>query len=244
MPNYTNQEFDIIASLQASLQSLLNEVMSFLPELVAALLILIAGFVIGGLLGKAVTKVFKKLQLDTALDKAGVDDLSSRAGFAFKPAAFAGALVKWFIILAFTVVALNVLNLESVTQFMGEILAYLPKVLAAALILFVGMIAANAVKAIVEGAVRSAQTISSDKAGLLGSVTYYAVIAFALMAALNQMEIAPELIQILFSGLVFGLSLAFGLAFGLGGRSTAATYLDKLSGNNSQSRGSESSNRM
>jgi hypothetical protein len=44
------------------------------------------------------------------------------------------------------------------------------------------------------------------------------------------MEIAPELIQILFTGIVVALSLAFGLAFGLGGRTTASRYLDGLTG--------------
>jgi len=224
------QGYDVVASLQNSLDSLFTEVMAFLPELLAALIIIIAGFIIGGLLGKAVAKLFKIMHVDTALDKAGVDDLSRRAGFAFKPAEVAGGLVKWFIIIAFLVVALNVLNLSSVTAFMGEILGYLPKVLAAALILFVGMIAASGIRTVVEGAVRSAQTIDSDKAPLLGTVSYYAVIAFALMAALNQMEIAPELIQILFTAVTGALALGFGLAFGLGGRDAAAKYLDKLGG--------------
>ena len=230
LENTGNNSYDLATQLQDSMSTLFNEIMAFLPELLAALLIIILGFIIGGLLGKAVRGLFKSMKLDHALDKAGVDDLTHRAGFAFKPATFAGNLVKWFIILAFTTVALNVLGLESVTVFMGEILAYLPKVLAAALILFVGLIIAKGTKGIVEGAVVSGKTISSDKAPMLGSVAYYAVIVFAVLAALNQMEIAPELIQILFTGIVVSLSLAFGLAFGLGGRTTASRYLDALTG--------------
>lgn len=226
--NTQNGRTDLAAQLQDSLTTLFNEIMAFLPELLAALLIIILGFIIGGLLGKAVQKLFQATKLDHALDKAGVDDLTNRAGYAFKPAEFAGGLVKWFIILAFTTAALNVLGLEAVTDFMGAILAYLPKVLAAALILFVGLVVAKAAGGIVEGAIRSAKTISSDKAPMLGSITYYAVIVFAVLAALNQMEIASELIQILFTGIVVALSLAFGLAFGLGGKDVAARYLQNM----------------
>ena len=226
--NTRNDGYDIATQLQDSMTTLFNEIMAFLPELFVALLIVIVGFIVGGLLGKAVRKLFKATKLDLALDKAGVDDLTNRAGFAFKPAMFAGNLVKWFIILAFITVALNVLGLASVTNFMSEIIAYLPKVLAAALILFVGLIVAKGTSGIVEGAVRSAKTISSDKAAMLGGIAYYAINVFAVLAALNQMEIAPELIQILFTGIVVAISLAFGLAFGLGGQTTASRYLDGL----------------
>jgi hypothetical protein len=220
--------YDLAASFQDSFNNLIDTVVGFLPELLAAILILIVGWILGAVLGKAVAKLFRTLKLDVALDKAGVDDLSHRAGYAFKPGKFAGGLVKWFIILLFTIVALNVLNLESVTTFMGEILAYLPKVLAAALILFVGLLAGNVLRSIVEGAVRSSQTISSDKASLIGKIAYYAVIVFAAMAALNQMQIAPELIQILFAGIVAASALAFGLAFGLGGRDAAKHYIARM----------------
>jgi len=222
--------YDIANQLQDSLSALFTEVMSFIPELIAAILIVVIGWIIGGVLGGVVAKLFKTFKLDQALDKAGVDDLSHRAGYAFKPAKFAGGLVKWFIILGFLTVALNILGLDAVTEFMGEILAYLPKVLAAALILFVGLIAAKAVQAIVEAAIRSSKTIDSGAAGMIGNVTYYAVIAFAIMAALNQMNIASELIQILFTAITGALALGFGLAFGLGGKDTAAQYLHKLDG--------------
>jgi hypothetical protein len=53
-------------------------------------------------------------------------------------------------------------------------------------------------------------------------------VLFTAIAALNQLAIAPELMQMLFAGLVFGLSLAFGLAFGLGGRETASRYLNDI----------------
>lgn len=220
--------YDIATQLQISLYNLFYEAMSFIPELIAAILIIVIGWIIGGILGGLVTKAFRMFKLDQALDKAGVDDLSNRAGYAFKPARFAGALVKWFIILAFLTVALNVLGLTAVTDFIGEVLAYLPKVLAAALILFVGLIAAKTVRAIAEAAIRSSRTINSSAADMIGNVSYVAVIAFAIMAALNQMDIASELIQILFTAMTGALALGFGLAFGLGGKDTAARYLDKL----------------
>ena len=57
---------------------------------------------------------------------------------------------------------------------------------------------------------------------LLGRIAEIAIVAFAVLVAINQLGIAADLINILFIGIVAALALAFGLAFGLGGRDVAA----------------------
>jgi len=76
---------------------------------------------------------------------------------------------------------------------------------------------------------------------LLGKFSYYAIVLFTIIAALNQLAIAPEMMQMLFAGLVFGLSLAFGLAFGFGGRDAAARYLSDITKNGGGQGGGHSS---
>jgi len=218
-------DYDLFGSIEQSLNALWFDVIQFVPQLIVAILVLVLGWIIGGVLGGVVRKLFKKLRLDTALDKAGVDDLSTRAGYAFKPAKFAGELVKWFVVLAFTIVALDVLRLTEVTVFMREVvLGYLPLVFAAVLILFAGLLVAKLAKTAVMGMVRTGGSRSPE---FFGKITYYLVIAFAIMAALNQLKIADELVETLFMGIVFALSLGSALAFGLGGRDAAGRQIDK-----------------
>lgn len=219
---------DIVTSIQYSFQELWNDVITFIPELVIALLVVIAGFIIGGILRGVTEGVFKKLRLDDALDKAGLDTLTERAGHKFRPGHFVGLLVKWFVVIVFVVVALDVLKLNEVTTFFSEeVLTYLPRVIVAALILLGSMLVAQVVGKSVEAGARAG---GFKAASLVGSFTRYAILVFAVLAALSQLQIAPDLVQTLFAGLVFGLSLAFGLAFGLGGRETASKYLEKLAG--------------
>lgn len=213
-------------SLRESFQDLGAQVIAFIPELVIAILIVVAGWLLGGFLKGIVKTLFKKLKLTSALDKAGVDTLSERAGYAFKPAEFVGSLVEWFVIIVFIVVALDVLQLNDVTSFFTvEILTYIPRVIVAALILLGAMVLANLVATSVAGAARAANFGSAD---MIARFSKYAILVFAGLAALNQLQIATELVQLLFAGLVFGTSLAFGLAFGLGGRETAARYLERM----------------
>ena len=208
------------------MQSLWSEVMLFVPELIFALLVLIAGWIIGGIFGGIVQRLFVKLHIDDALDKAGVDRLSEKAGYPFKPGHFAGALVKWFFILAFAVVSFDILGLSAVTSFVRvELLGYLPQVFVAMLILFAAMLIASVASKSLVAALR---TSGIGQPEFLGKVSYYLVLAFGVMAALNQLRIADELVGTLFTGIVFALSLAIGLAFGLGGKDAAARYLDRM----------------
>jgi hypothetical protein len=219
-------DYNVFGSIEQSSVQLWTEVMTFLPQLLIALLVLVIGWIIGGVLGGVVKKLFKTLRIDDALDKAGVDSLSQKAGYDFKPGHFAGVIVKWFVIIAFAVVAFDILGLNAVTFFMQDVvLGYLPSVFAAVLILFASVLVANVASKSLVALLRSGGT---NRPEFFGKLAYALVIGFGVMAVLNQLRIAEELVQTLFMGIVFALSLAAGLAFGLGGRETASRYLDKL----------------
>ena len=220
---------DIMGPLQEAFVSMWGDVVSFLPAMVIALLIIIVGWIAAGILKGIVIKVFRKMKVNDALSAAGVDALVERAGYPLKAGVFVGTLVKWFVIAVFFVVALDILGLTAVTDFLREVvLGYLPHVIVAVLILLVASVVANVASTAVVAAMRTAQVKSPE---LFGKVVYYAIIVFATLAAFNQLKIAQELVQMLFAGLVFATALALGLAFGLGGRETAARYLDKVTKN-------------
>ena len=221
-------ERNVFQTLEMSYRNLSNDVFSFLPELLLAVLILIVGWIIGAMLQGIVERLFKALKVYEALDAAGVDKLTERAGYPLKAGVFVGALVKWFVIIVFFVAALDILGLDQVTYFFRDVvLGYLPRVIVAVLILLVAAAVANVAAASVSGAARAAEFAAHE---LLGTITRYAIIFFAILAAMSQLEIAPELVQTLFMGIVFGASLAFGLAFGLGGKEAAARYINKMNG--------------
>lgn len=223
---------DILVPIQLAFADMWGDVITFMPVLVTALLVIIIGWILGGVLKRVVQSIFTRMKVNEALDAAGVDVLTERAGYKLKAGLFVGTLVKWFVIAVFFVAALDILRLTEVTEFVREVvLGYLPNVIVAVLILLAASVVANVASAAVVSAVRAAQMGSAE---MFGKIAYYAIITFAVLAVLNQLKIAPELVQMLFAGLVFASALALGLAFGLGGRDTAARYLDKMTGRGGQ----------
>jgi len=212
--------------LQYSFQALWVEVVAYTPQFVVALVILIVGWIIGGALKRVTESIFKTLRINRLLSAAGADTLAERAGYRLDAGAFVGILVKWFTIIVFFVAALDVLNLDQVTLFLRDVvLGYLPQVIVAVLILFGSMIVANVAHTSVMAAARASGFGTPE---LLGNFARYAIIVFAVLAALTQLQIAPEMMQMLFGGFVFAASLALGLAFGLGGREAAARYIERV----------------
>lgn len=212
--------------LTQSFYGLSYGVVAFLPNLLVALLIFIVGWLIGAGLGRLVAQVVNTAKVDQALRSAGVEGVVERAGFKMNSGNFLGALVKWFFILVFLIAALDVLRLTEVTIFLRTVvLGYLPNVIIAVFILLVAAVLADAVQKVVAGAARSANVRSAN---LLGSLARWAIWIFAILAALDHLQIASDFIQPLFTGLVVALALAFGLAFGLGGQQAAARIIERM----------------
>jgi hypothetical protein len=212
--------------LTLSFRNLWVGVIGFLPNLIVAIVIVLIGWGLGVLFGKVVSQVFKAIKVDEALRRAGVESFLNKGGMNLNVGAFLGGLVRWFIILVFMVGALDVLKLSQVTEFLKEILNYLPQVIVAVLILIAAGLVADAMKKIVLSSAMSAE-ISS--AGFVATATKWAIWVFAILVALSQLGIAAGFIQTIFTGLVVALSLALGLAFGLGGQEVASKVLEKVS---------------
>ncbi|MBY0309642.1 hypothetical protein K2Q16_00630 [Patescibacteria group bacterium] len=211
-------------SVEQTFALLWGRIVLSLPDILTALAVIIIGWIIASSLKALVIAVFARLRVNELLDSAGVDELTKRAGYKLDAGHFVGTVVKWFVLTVAFVVALDVLNLEQVSAFLQTVvLQYLPNVIVAMLILFVAMIVAKVAK---EAVAAATQASGMNLPPFLPRLTYVAIIFFAVLAALNQLKIAPELIQILFSGMVFAASLGLGLAFGLGGKDAAGRLID------------------
>jgi hypothetical protein len=210
--------------VEYSYQTIWVEVSSKLPSILAALLILFIGYVIAVGVKGLIVGLAQKLQIDAAVASTGAGDIVNRAGYKLNTGLFIGTLVKWFIIIVFFVAALDVLNLNQATEFLSQVvLGYLPRVLVATIILFAAVVIAQAVEKFI---VASARIARFGEPAFLAKFAKIAILVFAVLAALNELQVATELVQMLFGGLVFAMSLALGLSFGLGGKEAASRYIE------------------
>jgi hypothetical protein len=210
---------DIGDSLQLALRDALSDFFTFIPNLIGAIILLLVGWFLGKLIGGLVAKALQAVGFNRIADKAEIDEFLRNAGVRMDAASVVGAIARWFIYLVFFLAAFNALGLPQVSAVIDDVLTFLPKVVVAIIVLLVGALAGTLLAGVVRGALRSAGIGQAD---LFGTIARFAVIAFAAIAALDMLEIAPTIVATLWQGLIFGVVGILVLAFGLGGRQAAS----------------------
>jgi hypothetical protein len=208
-----------------SLQNLWMGFAAFVPNLIGAIIVLIVGLLVAAGLGAVIEKVFEAIKLDSFLAKLGLSPYFERAGLRLRGARFLGRLVYWFIVIAFLLAASDSLGLYALSDFLKSVLAYLPNVIAAVLIMLAAVVVGNFLKKLVTASVMGAKL---HAAHFLGTLTWWVIVIFGLLSALVQLDIASSIINTIITGVIAMLALAGGLAFGLGGKDYASNLITKL----------------
>ncbi len=208
------QETWIDSILLAISQAFTNAAVYF-PRLLAAVLILFFGTWAARIFRRMIRKVFVSFAGSDTVKKTPAEHFFDDAELGHKLEDVLGSVVYWLMMLVVLYVAVSVLGIASLSMLLEKIINYIPHILAAILILVVGVLFAGIAEGLVKNAFRA---IDTGTARALGKLTGYVVVIISALAAVSELGIAREFILILFVGLIFMLSLGFGLAIGLGGQ--------------------------
>lgn len=207
------------------IREMLAKFASFVPTLVGALLILAFGWIFAKVIRDVILRILKAIQFDKIADKAGISEILTKGGIKHTAGEMLGSLVYWLVIIMVLVMTVNALGLTIASQLLERLFAYVPNVISALFVLVLGMFLANVVSGVVYA---TAKNTSVPNPELLGKISRWAIIVFAVTVSLEELGIAPLLVgttfNILFGSICFGLALAFGL----GGKDAAARFIEEL----------------
>lgn len=130
----------------------------------------------------------------------------------------AATFLFWLAVAAGVVLAISITEPETIEDVPADLLAYLPRVLAAGLIVLAGRAVAVAVAAATSHAVARALGRSSTE---VATAIRLSIEAAVVIVALGQLGVDTTILAILVGAASFSLGIAFALLVGLGGRDTA-----------------------
>lgn len=207
-------------SIVSAIQNTFQSVISFIPNVLAALVVILLFNWLGRWVGSLIEKLLNKINLAEKFPALDFTKYVEPLGLRSIQHLF-GKLVHLFIFLVALLAAADILNLPQVTGLLNTILLFVPKAIVALLILVVGVGAAKLSDSFLKGEF-------FEQVPALKGLVRFVIVTFAFLAALNQFEVSPRLIEILFAGVVFAMAIGTGLAFGLGGKEAAKDLLDRL----------------
>ncbi len=177
--------------IRGGLEAAWTQIVTFVPKLGAFLLILLIGYFVAKGIQKLLDKVFERVGFNRLVERGGIGRALERSQYSASD--ILGKIVFYLIFLFVLQLAFGVFGPNPVSALIAGIVAFLPKLFVAILILVIAGAVAAAVKEIVETALGGL-----SYGGVLAGVAMGAIWFVGVAAALNQIEIAPEIVNGLF----------------------------------------------
>ena len=203
-----------------SLQQGLDSLIGFIPNLLGCLAILLIGYLAARLVKLLVAKLLTAVGLDRALRGSQAGAYVERMSPDARPSRLVAVVAFWFIFIYAIAAAIGALRIPALTNFMGNVQNYLPNVIAAVLILVIGVALAGAAGSLIE-------RLMGDTPGgrMARAVAPTVVLAIVVFMVLSELRIATAIVTTTYIALVGMLAAAGALAFGLGGRELAGQMM-------------------
>ncbi len=204
-----------IAAISDPANAVVATIFDIIPSVLGAIIIIAVGVFIAKLVARLLENLLAGVGADTLIEK-----VTGNPSKKLVLSKVISGIVKYVLVIIFLVQGLNVLKLPVLTEVGAAIIGYMPAALSAALILAVGIFAANTVEAALVKKFPAAKA-----SALVAKVAVYVLTAFL---CLSQLGVATAIVETTFILIIAALCVAFAVAFGVGGRKFAADQLDKL----------------
>ncbi len=218
--NHFFQTFSAI--VRSTLLSSLQRVVDFFPNLLSAILILLIGWSLALLISRLIYKLFLSLRLDGLAARRGLSSTLADIGIDIPLSRIVSSFCFWLILLLMLEPLTEALKLSYLSRVVARLLAYIPSILAASVILVLGLSFARLISASVT---RTAKAAGLEYAGALGALARYFIALIVIIIALAQLGVQTAILTVIFAVILFSLGIASALAFGSGSKAVVSNIL-------------------
>lgn len=210
-------------ALSAATSQILLTIISFIPTFLGAITIFIVGLLLAGWAKSLVVKIINVTKISEIISNPAIKEFLKNAQVNQKIEVVIGEVVRWLIIALFFTASINILGLTTVTNFLNTIFSYIPTLSAAIFILLIGVLLAGILEKVVKGSIGGVDVALSR---LMGKIVSYSVMIISVLAAISQMGIAQNFIELMFTGFIATITIALGLGLGLGSKDIIKEILE------------------
>jgi hypothetical protein len=197
---------------------------SLLPDLALAVVLLIVGWLVARFLRRVSIRILRLLRADEFAERSGFDDFLVKGGVDMTAVTLLAGAVYWLVLAGVFLALLDALGLRAADVLLERLGNFIPNLVVAVGILVFGSLLARLAGGLVFGYLSN---IGSPAAAPIGALTRYALLAFVVFLAAEQLAVRSEVLISGFQIAFAAVCLAAALAFGLGGRDWAEKLISR-----------------
>ncbi len=212
---------NIINALRDQFLLMLNVI----PALIKGVVILIVGVLLAKLLYRLILRFLGAIGVDKLADRLMSIEMFEKAKFDLVPSRIVAASVYYFIVIIFSMAAVEAMGLKIISDLLKDLIEYIPNGVTAFIVLIVGIFLADAVKKIIVGTCR---TLGISSGNLIANIVFYFIMLNIVLIALRQAKLQTKFMEDNISILLAGVAGAFAIGYGLASRHIMSSLLSSF----------------
>lgn len=212
-------------TLPPEIQAILNDLLGVIPNLIKALAILLLGWLLARLAANLIKRLLIAIGADRLADRLNQIDLIARSPLNLIPSKLFARITYYIVFFIFLMASVNALGMQPVSDLMGTVITYLPKAIAAFLVLIFGLIICDLIKRVV---LTTAESIGIPSAQLISNAVFYFLFLNVIMITLKQAELQTAFMENNISIILAGVIAAFAIGYGLASKEMMANLLSSF----------------
>jgi hypothetical protein len=205
--------------------TLIAQFVDFVPRLVGCIIILIIGYIVARTVRVIISKVLSQIGFDRIGDKLNEIAIIKQLKTDIKLSGIVATVLYYYILLIFLTFATDKLGVSTITNMVMSLVTFIPKLIAGAIMLQIGVMLSDAIKTAIVALCKSFN-ISSAK--LIGNIAFIFFLIITLITALGQIGIETALLESSFILIIGGVIGAFALGYGIASKDVLANIISSF----------------
>jgi len=196
--------------------------LNVIPALIKGVVIFIVGLVLAKLLYRLILRFLGAIGVDKLADRLMSIEMFEKANFDLVPSRIVAACVYYFILIVFSMAAVEAMGLKIISDLLKDLIEYIPSGVTAFIVLIIGIFLADAVKKVIASACR---TLGISSGNLIANVVFYFIMLNIVLISLRQAKLQTKFMEDNMSIILAGVAGAFAIGYGLASRHIMSSLL-------------------
>ncbi|MBD2751730.1 mechanosensitive ion channel family protein [Spirosoma validum] len=211
--------------LRNTFQTLIDQFVEFVPRLLGAIVILLIGIGFARLVALIIKRILGRVGFDKIGNRLNEISIVKQLKTEIKLSEIIAKVLYYFILLVFIKAATEKLGVAAISEMVASLINFIPKLIAAAIMLQVGVLVADALRSAV---LNLCQSFNIASGRLLSMIVFAFFLIITVISALGQAGINTELLESSFNLIIGGVIFAFAIGYGIASRDIMANILSSF----------------